>query len=205
MNKGVKDYTLLERTISTLMGVRELRVSPGRDSQAASRPLKAPLLEHFDFGKKGVKQPSPKAAPRKKQGKVKPYGPPRPVERNDTANPSLGRKVARLFAFVSVIAVSIVVNELYGYPVRGSRWLKAETYRTIIKNVLESEELTAGDGTQRTINITGIAYSSDKPSVMIGDKIAHVGDVVSDATIMRIGPKEVVFRDGDHTWTEKVH
>jgi hypothetical protein len=162
-------------------------------------------MEDLDFDNTTPKQRIQKSAPAK-HGKVKPEGPPCPVEREDAAKPSLGWKVARLVAYLIVIAGAIVFNEFYGYPLRDSRWLKLETYRTVIDKVFASEEYTVVDGTgTKTMNITGIAYSSEKPSAMIGGRIVYVGDVVSDATVMRIGPKEVVFREGDRTWTEKVH
>jgi len=46
--------------------------------------------------------------------------------------------------------------------------------------------------------VTGIIWSPDKPSAVIGIKIAHEGDIIDGATVMKINKKSVEFnRDGE--------
>jgi hypothetical protein len=125
--------------------------------------------------------------------------------------PGRRRKAAIIVRFLLVMALLmaflIVVNEFYGRPLRGSRWLRLETYRTTIGNIVGSKPTVKPDHIQqpRMIDIKGIAYSNDKSSAIIGNRLVHVGDVVSDAMIIDIGPKNISFQADGRTWTQKVH
>jgi len=206
MDKGVRDYTLMERTISRLVGGQELLIAQCGGSQPVSRPFKAPSLEHLDFGGSGAEPTNQESIPQIR-GIVRAEDPPRPVEDGGSEDvPGRGRKAAIIIRFLLVTTLLLVVNEFYGRPLRGSRWLKLETYRTTIGNIVGSKPPVTRDHIQqpRKIDIKGIAYSNNKPSAIIGGRIVHVGDVVSDAMITEIGPKGVAFQADGRTWTQKV-
>jgi hypothetical protein len=52
--------------------------------------------------------------------------------------------------------------------------------------------------------VKGIVYSEDNPCAVVGDRIVSVGDVVQDATVVKINPDSVEFKRGDESWTQKV-
>ena len=54
------------------------------------------------------------------------------------------------------------------------------------------------------IVVRGIVYSKKNPSALIGNKILHVGDVVSGAKIVRITEQSVVFDVNGSTWRQGV-
>ena len=175
MDKGVRDYTLLERTISRLIGGQELQIAQCGDSQPASQSIKAPSLEHLDFGGSGI-EPTKQKPIRKKHGPVRGEGPPRPVEDDDFEDASgWRRKAAKIIKFLFVMALLLVVNEFYGWPLRGSRWLRPETYRTTIGDIVGSKPTAKPDyiQQQKMIDIKGIAYSSDKSSAIIGNRLVQ--------------------------------
>jgi len=206
MDKGVRDYTLLERTISRLLGGLELQIAQCGDSQPASQSIKAPSLEHLDFGGSGIEPPKQEPI-RPRRGPVRGDGPPQPVDDDGFEDvPGWRRKAAIAIKFLFVMALLLVANEFYGMPLRGSRWLRPETYRTKIGNVVGSKPTAKPDyiQQQQMIDIKGIAYSSDKSSAIIGNRLVHVGDVVSDAKIIDIGPKNISFQSDGRTWTQKV-
>jgi len=47
-------------------------------------------------------------------------------------------------------------------------------------------------------------YSEDKPSVVIGNRIVHVGDKINGVTIARINKDSVEFEKDGETWVQRV-
>ncbi len=54
------------------------------------------------------------------------------------------------------------------------------------------------------LNINGILYSEDNPSVLIGDLIAHEGAKISGVTIVKINKESVEFEIDGKKWERKV-
>lgn len=63
----------------------------------------------------------------------------------------------------------------------------------------------ATSGTQtRAIRIRGLVYSQDKPSIVVGNEILHVGDKINGVTIARVNKDSVEFERDGETWVQKV-
>jgi len=54
------------------------------------------------------------------------------------------------------------------------------------------------------LSVTGILFSDDNPSAVVGTRIAHVGDVIAGAKIVKINKKSVEFEKDGQTWTKTV-
>lgn len=54
------------------------------------------------------------------------------------------------------------------------------------------------------LSVKGILFSDDNPSAVVGTRIAHVGDVIAGATILKINKKSVEFEKDGQTWTKTV-
>jgi len=50
--------------------------------------------------------------------------------------------------------------------------------------------------------VTGILFSEDNPSAVIGTRIAHVGDTIAGATIVKINLTTVEFEKDGKSWTQ---
>ena len=50
------------------------------------------------------------------------------------------------------------------------------------------------------VTVKGILYSNDNPAAIIGNELVHVGDVVSDATVVKITKDRVVFEKRGQRW-----
>jgi len=50
--------------------------------------------------------------------------------------------------------------------------------------------------------VTGILFSQDNPSAVIGTRIAHVGDTIAGATIVKINLTTVEFEKDGKSWTQ---
>jgi len=54
------------------------------------------------------------------------------------------------------------------------------------------------------LKVSGIVFSEDNPTAVIGTRIAHVGDVIAGATIVKITRNSVEFEKDGKTWTQQV-
>jgi hypothetical protein len=61
----------------------------------------------------------------------------------------------------------------------------------------------SGQGGNGDLVVKGIVYS-EHPSAVIGTQIAHQGDKVSGATVIKINKNDVEFEMGDKKWTQEV-
>jgi hypothetical protein len=50
--------------------------------------------------------------------------------------------------------------------------------------------------------VTGILFSQDNPTAVIGTRIAHVGDTIAGATIVKIDLTTVEFEKDGKSWTQ---
>ena len=54
------------------------------------------------------------------------------------------------------------------------------------------------------LTVKGIVFSDDNPSAVIGTRIAHAGDIIAGATVMKISRDSVEFEKDGETWTKAV-
>ena len=57
-------------------------------------------------------------------------------------------------------------------------------------------------GKPQELAVTGILFSQDNPSAVIGTRIAHVGDTIAGATIVKINLTTVEFEKDGKSWTQ---
>lgn len=72
------------------------------------------------------------------------------------------------------------------------------------QNQQQNEETAKPENATGTIIIRDIVFSRDKPSAVIGSKIVYVGDVINDATIVKIDRDGVEFEKNGDRWEQKV-
>lgn len=73
--------------------------------------------------------------------------------------------------------------------------------------MMEKIEVTVVDPKKPIVDelaVTGILYSPDNPSAVIGTQIAHVGDIIAGATIVKINKNSVEFKRDGEAWTRTV-
>ncbi len=72
-------------------------------------------------------------------------------------------------------------------------------------NANDPKQGPATGKTQATdLRIRGLVYSEDKPSVVIGNTIAHVGTTIQGVTVVRINRDSVELEKDGKTWVQKV-
>lgn len=74
----------------------------------------------------------------------------------------------------------------------------------VIKNPEKYKPETFTDETEITIAVKGVLYSEDNPAALIGNKIVHIGDIVSGAEIINIGRDSVTFEIDGKRWKENI-
>ncbi len=52
--------------------------------------------------------------------------------------------------------------------------------------------------------VTGIFYTEDNPSGVVGGKIVHEGDVMKNVKVVRIYTKKVEFEKNNTRWSQRV-
>jgi hypothetical protein len=72
------------------------------------------------------------------------------------------------------------------------------------QNQQQNEKTAGPDNATGTIIIRDIVFSRDKPSAVIGSKIVYVGDVINDATIVKIDRDSVEFEKNGERWEQNV-
>ncbi len=88
-------------------------------------------------------------------------------------------------------------------------WKIPELYPTTLRDPMQFKKpviiptTTDPDKTEE-IEIKGIIYSEEDPSVIIGIDILHEGEKVSGATIVKINKNSVEFEMNGKKWTQKV-
>ena len=91
-------------------------------------------------------------------------------------------------------------------PIR-DKWKVPEEYPADMRDPMQygsspsaKEQRTSYD----KIIVRGIVYSDDRPTAIIGNEIAGVGDEVYGATIIKINTNSVEFQMNDNIWTQTV-
>lgn len=69
---------------------------------------------------------------------------------------------------------------------------------------VEPEVMSETESISEEVTVEGILYSQSNPSAIVGGKIVHVGDIVSDARIVGITKDRVVFERLGQRWGRRV-
>lgn len=86
-------------------------------------------------------------------------------------------------------------------------WQIPAPYPTTLRDPMQfkpEEKPTPTPDDTGKIDIKGVLYSEENPSVIIGIEILHEGDKVSGATIVKINEDSVEFERNGKRWTQKV-
>ncbi len=68
----------------------------------------------------------------------------------------------------------------------------------------EQEPVVNGSLTTKRGVVTGIFYTDESPSAVVGCKIVHQGDTIDGAKVVGIDRSEVEFEKGGEKWRQKV-
>ena len=52
--------------------------------------------------------------------------------------------------------------------------------------------------------VSGIFYSHDRPSAIVGGRLVHEGDTIQNVRIVRIYSDKVEFNSANNTWLQRV-
>jgi hypothetical protein len=83
-------------------------------------------------------------------------------------------------------------------------WRVPDVYPSTLRDPMQPDSSSAGQGYSGDLIVKGIMYSTDRPSAVISDRIVHQGDKVSGATIVTINKNNVEFEMNDKKWTQEV-
>jgi hypothetical protein len=83
-------------------------------------------------------------------------------------------------------------------------WQIPELYPTTLRNPMQFGSVATAQGQGGQLIVTGIVYSHDKPSAVIGAQIVHEGEEISGVTIVKINKNSVEFKMNNKRWTQKV-
>jgi len=83
-------------------------------------------------------------------------------------------------------------------------WQIPELYPTTLRNPMQFGSAATTPGQSGQLIVTGIVYSRDKPSAVIGAQIVHEGDEVSGVTVVKINKDSVKLELNGKRWTQKV-
>ncbi|MFZ0033604.1 MAG: hypothetical protein WAK60_01275 [Sedimentisphaerales bacterium] len=80
-------------------------------------------------------------------------------------------------------------------------WQAPELYPTTLRDPMQFGPAKGDTG---GLIVKGIVYSEDNPSAVIGNRIVHQGDKVSDVAIIKINEDSVEFEANNKKWTQPV-
>ena len=95
-----------------------------------------------------------------------------------------------------------------GIAEKNINWQMPEVYPSTLRDPMQLYLSPAGQEDSNSSSVSlivkGIMCSVDRPSAVIDDKIAHQGDKVSGATIVKINKNNVEFEMDGKKWTQEV-
>ncbi|HUT28318.1 MAG TPA: hypothetical protein VMX13_00895 [Sedimentisphaerales bacterium] len=109
----------------------------------------------------------------------------------------------------------VVVNPAFSAAAGGSElqidWQIPEPYPQTLRDPMQFGSVTrpqpgpdGQEGTDGQLVVTGIVYSKDNPTAVIGTQIVHINDEISGVTVAEISEDSVVFEKDGKRWTQKV-
>ena len=207
MNKSEKDETLVRQTISRLLDFHGMEVTDQNDTGKPvelDKSIQAPSFEHLEYS-----DPIAAAVAEEQfaEGSYEDWeqtiGKPR--RSYAAANRARQKKMILLIPVLSILLL-VVLNKFHGMPLLGGEWLRLGTYEKMVGEIVESGFSSIEDGEQNPVRlkVRGVAFTSERPSAVIGTTIVHEGDVVLGATVVKINKRSVKFGVNGETWTQKV-
>lgn len=211
MKEREKDETLVRQTISRLLDFQGMEI-PGQgqseDASEANKSFQMPASEDL-----GLSDPIAAAVAEEgfPEGEFDDWGEPSAHSRRKLfaprfgVNPSRQKKMAMLIPVLSIVLL-VVLNKFHDMPLLGGEWLRLGTYQAMVGDIAKSGFSSIEDDSQHPVRleVRGIAYSSDKPSAVVGTTIVHEGDVILGATVVGISRGSVKFEVNGESWTQKV-
>lgn len=207
MNKSEKDETLVRQTISRLLDFHGMEVANEGDVKKPvelDKSIQAPSFDHLDYS-------DPIAAVVAEEefaeGSFDDWEETIGKSRRSysTANRARQKKMILLIPVLSILLL-VVLNKFHGMPLLGGEWLRLGTYQKMVGEIVQSGFSSVEDGGQNPVRlkVRGVAFTSERPSAVIGTTIVHEGDVVLGATVMKINKGSVEFKVNGERWTQKV-
>jgi hypothetical protein len=83
-------------------------------------------------------------------------------------------------------------------------WRRPELYPITLRDPMRTNLSADGRGGSGELIVKGIVYSEDYPSAVIDGQIAHQGEKISGATIVKINKNNVEFEMNGRKWTQEV-
>jgi len=83
-------------------------------------------------------------------------------------------------------------------------WPIPEPYPENLRDPTQFGTVHQGPSGTSELVVKGIVYSSDNPSAVVGDRIAHEGDEVFGARVVKINKDSVEFEADEKRFTQKV-
>jgi type II secretory pathway component PulC len=83
------------------------------------------------------------------------------------------------------------------------KWAKPDVYPSNLRDPMKGGSLSSATDEGGEIIIRGIIYS-DKPAVIINNKVMHLGEKVAGATIVKINKTNVEFEKNGKSWSQEV-
>jgi hypothetical protein len=208
MSMRENDETLVRQTISRLLDFHGMEVvneggieMPAELDTSIHQP---PALEHLELGDPVA---AAVAGEEFAEGPLDNWG--EPAGYASTAryrvNHARRKKMVLMIPLLSILLL-VVLNRFHGMPLLGSEWLRLGTYEKMVGEIVESGFSSIEDDSQHPVRlkVRGIAFTSERPSAVVGTTIVHEGDVVLGATIVEISRGNVKFEVNGETWTQKV-
>lgn len=200
MSMRENDETLVRQTISRLLDFHGMEVvNEGGNEMPAEldKSVQPSAVEHLELG-----DPIAAAVAEAEfaEGPLDNWGEPASY-----ASTARRKKMVLMIPLLSILLL-VVLNKFHGMPLLGSEWLRLGTYEKMVGEIVESGFSSIEDDSQHPVRlkVRGIAFTSERPSAVVGTTIVHEGDVVLGATIVEISRGSVKFEVNGETWTQKV-
>lgn len=83
-------------------------------------------------------------------------------------------------------------------------WQIPQPYPETLRDPTQFGSTAAVQASSSVLIVRGIVYSQDDPTAVIGTRIVHEGDKISDATVVKINRDSVEFESDGKKWVQKV-
>lgn len=110
--------------------------------------------------------------------------------------PTLKNRLIRMSILVVVLTSAVMIT-FFAVPSLGDFGLKRVLYR-VLSSVVSSK------GGMKMGQVTGIIYSDDKPSAVIGNSLVHEGDILYGVEIVKINFNNVEFERNGLAWSQRL-
>jgi len=110
--------------------------------------------------------------------------------------PTFKKRLIRMSILI-IVLTSAVTMAFFTVPSLSNQTVKGLVYRLL-------SSIASSDGGMKTGQVTGIIYSNDKPSAVIGNSLVHEGDVLYGVKIVKINFNNVEFERNGLEWSQEL-